>query len=250
MKPCKECGKEVSTSANACPNCGRKRPTGGLSLIAKVIVGVVSLLLIIIVSIVYGSYSMYREKVTSNQEVKSVITDSETNKAQPMPPVDLSKIQLPPKKKYNHKYSITTKYTKKSKFDSSGDCTVVTLKPFYISEKIMFMPERISYDGKKPRIQETIIIAFMVSSKSSRYSSNSELLVLLDYKKLNFINPGYRQSFSGDGEVNEYMFFHLPIQSFIDIANSNSVECKLGDIEFKFKTSQIEALKDFASRMQ
>lgn len=28
MKPCKECGQAVSTSANACPKCGKKSPTG------------------------------------------------------------------------------------------------------------------------------------------------------------------------------------------------------------------------------
>ncbi len=27
MKPCKECGKEISTGASACPNCGKKNPT-------------------------------------------------------------------------------------------------------------------------------------------------------------------------------------------------------------------------------
>lgn len=33
---CKECGKEVSTSAKACPHCGKKYPTGGLSLPLKI----------------------------------------------------------------------------------------------------------------------------------------------------------------------------------------------------------------------
>lgn len=36
MKKCKECGKEVSTSAKLCPHCGRKHPTGGLTLPAKI----------------------------------------------------------------------------------------------------------------------------------------------------------------------------------------------------------------------
>ena len=30
MKPCKECGKEVSTSAKNCPNCGKPSPAGSL----------------------------------------------------------------------------------------------------------------------------------------------------------------------------------------------------------------------------
>ncbi len=28
MKPCKECGREISTEATTCPHCGKKNPTG------------------------------------------------------------------------------------------------------------------------------------------------------------------------------------------------------------------------------
>jgi RNA polymerase subunit RPABC4/transcription elongation factor Spt4 len=28
LKKCKECGKEISTEAKVCPNCGKKNPTG------------------------------------------------------------------------------------------------------------------------------------------------------------------------------------------------------------------------------
>ncbi len=48
MKPCKECGNQVSTKAETCPNCGRQRPGGGVSgtvVLATVIIGVVLLLL-------------------------------------------------------------------------------------------------------------------------------------------------------------------------------------------------------------
>jgi hypothetical protein len=31
LKKCKECGKEVSTSAKLCPNCGKNNPTGDTS---------------------------------------------------------------------------------------------------------------------------------------------------------------------------------------------------------------------------
>lgn len=36
IKKCKECGKEVSTSAKVCPHCGKKHPVGGLTLPAKI----------------------------------------------------------------------------------------------------------------------------------------------------------------------------------------------------------------------
>lgn len=42
MKPCKECGQQVSTKAESCPNCGRQRPAGGVSgtvVLATVLIG-------------------------------------------------------------------------------------------------------------------------------------------------------------------------------------------------------------------
>ncbi len=40
MKTCKECGKEVSTSAKACPHCGKTNPSGR-STAVKVVGGIV-----------------------------------------------------------------------------------------------------------------------------------------------------------------------------------------------------------------
>lgn len=40
--PCKDCGTQVSTRAEACPSCGRQRPGGGVSgsvVMATVIIG-------------------------------------------------------------------------------------------------------------------------------------------------------------------------------------------------------------------
>lgn len=46
LKPCKECHKEVSTSAKQCPHCGRKYPTGGFTLPAKLLLGLIALMVI------------------------------------------------------------------------------------------------------------------------------------------------------------------------------------------------------------
>lgn len=48
MTACKECGHQVSEKAEACPNCGRQRPGGGVSstvVLSTVIVGIVLLLI-------------------------------------------------------------------------------------------------------------------------------------------------------------------------------------------------------------
>ena len=66
---CAECGKEVSTAADACPNCGapRKRLRAGTSpwtIIGWVIVGFMCLLM-------YGCYQAFKPKVDANGEVQS-----------------------------------------------------------------------------------------------------------------------------------------------------------------------------------
>ena len=44
MKPCKECKVEISTSAKVCPHCGKKMPTGGITLPAKIALGFIGLM--------------------------------------------------------------------------------------------------------------------------------------------------------------------------------------------------------------
>jgi hypothetical protein len=40
LKPCKECKREVSTDAKACPHCGKKNPTSRATSLGIVLVGV------------------------------------------------------------------------------------------------------------------------------------------------------------------------------------------------------------------
>jgi len=52
MKKCKECGKEVSTKAKVCPNCGKKHPTGGLTGPAKLFL---ALIIIVVIGKIFSS---------------------------------------------------------------------------------------------------------------------------------------------------------------------------------------------------
>ena len=45
IKKCKECGKDVSASAKVCPHCGKKYPTGGLTMPAKIFLAIVLLVI-------------------------------------------------------------------------------------------------------------------------------------------------------------------------------------------------------------
>jgi hypothetical protein len=55
LKACKQCSKEVSTDAKRCPQCGAKRPTGGVSFLAGCLT--IFVVLIVIGSLVPGSPS-------------------------------------------------------------------------------------------------------------------------------------------------------------------------------------------------
>lgn len=46
MAPCKECKQQISTEAKVCPHCGKKNPTGGWSLGAKIGVGLLAIVLL------------------------------------------------------------------------------------------------------------------------------------------------------------------------------------------------------------
>lgn len=43
LKPCKECKREISTEAKACPHCGKKNPTSRTTSLGLVLIGVVIL---------------------------------------------------------------------------------------------------------------------------------------------------------------------------------------------------------------
>lgn len=73
-KPCQECGTEVSTSAKLCPHCGKKSPTGGLNLSAKLFVGFIALLAI--------------GQIVSQSSEQSPTADVTTAAMLPTPPVD------------------------------------------------------------------------------------------------------------------------------------------------------------------
>jgi hypothetical protein len=47
IKKCKDCGKEVSSSARACPHCGKMYPAGGLTRGAKIFLFLIAVPLII-----------------------------------------------------------------------------------------------------------------------------------------------------------------------------------------------------------
>ena len=57
LKPCRECGKEVSTKAKTCPQCGISHPTSQLDRGTKQALGCLALIIVVVVIGQIGSQS-------------------------------------------------------------------------------------------------------------------------------------------------------------------------------------------------
>jgi zinc-ribbon domain len=66
MKPCKECGHEISTEATTCPHCGKKNPTGVRT--SPVALGCLALIGFVIV---VGVFSSSNSSTTSSSSTNS-----------------------------------------------------------------------------------------------------------------------------------------------------------------------------------
>jgi len=76
LTKCKECGKEISTDAKACPNCGKKQNKIGCFSIFFMIVGI--FLIIVIVSSFIGKRDGERGSITSVANIEKEENDIQT----------------------------------------------------------------------------------------------------------------------------------------------------------------------------
>ncbi|MGI8547899.1 MAG: OB-fold protein [Gemmatimonadaceae bacterium] len=85
IKTCKECGKEVSTSAKQCPHCGKQHPTGGTSVGAIIVVALIVLI---------GIGQFPRSPSSSSTAAAENATQSDATPAVTEPVVAVSAAQL------------------------------------------------------------------------------------------------------------------------------------------------------------
>ena len=69
LKPCRECNKEISTEAKACPHCGHQDPHGKIVSVQKGCLGCLGLIVIFIVIIVS------RGGDEETEEIENVLRD-------------------------------------------------------------------------------------------------------------------------------------------------------------------------------
>jgi hypothetical protein len=74
LKPCKECGKEVSTSAKTCPHCGVKEPV--VNTVAQTIKGLATLGVIGAIAVIWLQSGSDKSGTTSNNAASTLSAQS------------------------------------------------------------------------------------------------------------------------------------------------------------------------------
>jgi Reverse gyrase len=78
LAPCTDCGKQVSASATACPNCGRKLKSTPINILATIILCVICLFVAgAIVSVIGGSAPIQEHSKASKPNKDGVYCDAD-----------------------------------------------------------------------------------------------------------------------------------------------------------------------------
>lgn len=220
-KKCKYCAMQIPSEAKICPYC---RKTIGISTVKKWILGAFCIL----IALPFMG--------------RLLMAPSKINALQPTPLTVIKPLNFPPKKAYQHKFKFKTEYEKINNYTTVGFDNMqlgnsLSLRAFFIST------------GKEISTPKTIAVTFVSSTENWRYLQYRPIYLLLNgTERISLGEPDNNTSVHS-GSVLEQMHIELPIETYLKIVNSNSIEGSIGITKFKFKESQIEALRDFATKM-
>jgi hypothetical protein len=164
----------------------------------------------------------------------------------PTPAAAASELRFPPRGTYNHKKEI------KANYDSFKDRTQVALSPLKVGagwEDDISLAVTYLYPGRTPAVPEKVAFWIYSSSKDWKFLRNREVLVIADGERIDLGDAVRISSDVNRGSVSEVLGVGMPIQAFLKIANSSSLQMRVGTHELKFAADHYEAIKDFASRM-
>jgi hypothetical protein len=151
--------------------------------------------------------------------------------------------RIPPKKAYNHNHKVDVSY------DKIRDETVVS-----IDSKVLLgaTPNHILAvywnKGQTIVVPDTIDFNFGSSSDTWQFLRISSVAWLVDDNK-RFSYKAIHDGTVGSGYVIEWIDMSIPLADFLDIVNAKKVEVQVSTYQFALTGEQLEALKDFASRM-
>ena len=167
------------------------------------------------------------------------------------PTIQQPNISIPAKRKFDHKIKIKTDY---DKFNDTTDVQMMHTEVYNVRGRKISMNALYSYPGRTPSKPRVVTLAFNSTSPEWQFLRERNLTILADGRKagpgrMELINTRIEDS----GRVTETVSMDIPVIDFLFAINSGTVEIQLsgfGVAEFSLSYEQLEALRDFASRMQ
>lgn len=222
FKTCPKCAMQIPQKAIVCPHC---RKTIGMSMTKKVVLG----FLCLIIAAPFLTRGV--DPLPSNPSALSST-----------PTAAIERLNFPPKKAYQHKYKFKTEYEKINNYTTVGFDNMklgngLSLRAFFVST------------GKVVTTPKTVLVTFVSSTEDWRYLQYRPIYLLLNGAERLTLGVPENNTSVHSGSVLEQMSIEIPIEIYLKIVNSNSIEGSIGITKFNFKKSQIEALRDFATKM-
>ncbi|HEY0006375.1 MAG TPA: hypothetical protein VGB17_16455 [Pyrinomonadaceae bacterium] len=157
---------------------------------------------------------------------------------------------IPARGKYKHHKPIETKY------DKFKDETRVRVKYLSVTNKklgAIDISATYYYQGQTPSKPDSITLSFSSTSREWAFLNNRELAIIADGQRFLYDDAALVNARLNSGpyveSVSERLSVPLPLADFLKIINSKSVQMKLGRFDFSLAQDHLEALRDFASRM-
>ena len=156
-----------------------------------------------------------------------------------------------------------------SQYSPEEDTTIVTLEPMPVAlsesgKPVLLVAAIFGYQGKVPVKPKHISLGFYGYYPQCKFSAKPKMAMLMDGERVEFgWNPtGIRErklddegvafSFnegSGGEQCDENMFMFISQKNFLKVVNAKNVEVQIDELKFKLTESNLEALRDLASRM-
>ena len=167
-----------------------------------------------------------------------------------------------PKRTFNHDGKFVTE------FEAEENMTHVFLEPVFIehsesAKTSLRLAANFQYEGKVPAKPKHISLAFYTLYPDCKFPFRPDLTMFIDGKSVRFGHTfksfrerkpdeeGVAFSFSemeGD-RCNEVLAMFISQKNFLKLVNAQNVEVEVDDFKFKLTETNLEALRDLASRM-
>lgn len=149
-----------------------------------------------------------------------------------------TRLQAPPNRKFNHRFTIDSSY------DKFTDRTKVQLRlPVNAVESVHFA---YFFKGEKLKVAPTDVIFMFFKDKEREFLFPvTDFVVLTDRDRMR-VKMVEARDLEIEGK-NPYTA-KLNYATFLKMANAKTLDVKIGDFEISFDNESMEALKEFASR--